>query len=76
MFIAKWRNLKCSDSQHTSDAQSSFVLSYLFTYFIIGYTGSSLLCVGFLFAESGGYSLILVCGLLIARTSLVVEHRL
>ena len=33
MFIAKWRNLKCSDSQHTSDAQSSFVLSYLFTYY-------------------------------------------
>ena len=51
MFIAKWHNLKCSDSQHSSDAQTSFVLSYLFTYFIIGYTGSSLLCVGFLFAE-------------------------
>ena len=34
-------------------------------------------CSGFsLVAASGGYSLVAVCGLLIAVASLVVEHRL
>ena len=34
-------------------------------------------CVGFsLVVASGGYSLLAVCGLLIAVASLVVEHRL
>ena len=42
-----------------------FVIYYLFILF--GYAGSSLLCVSFfLVAESGGYSLVVVCWLLIA----------
>ena len=75
MFIAKWHNLKCSDSQHSRDAQTSLVLFIYLLYFwlhrvLIAVCGLSL------FAESGGYSLIVVRGLLMARTSLVVQHTL
>ena len=46
-------------------------------FFNCGSAGSSLLHVGFsLVAVSGGYSLVSVCGLLIAAPSLVAEHGL
>ena len=44
--------------------------------FIFDCTGSSFLCMGFLVAESRGYSLVAAPGLLIAVASLVAEHRL
>ena len=48
----------------------------LFIY-LFGCAGSSLLSAGLsLAAVSGGYSLVAVCGLLIAAASLVAEHRL
>ena len=37
---------------------------------------SSLLLLGFLASETGGYSLVVVCGLLIVVASLFAEHRL
>ena len=49
-------------------------LKFLFIYLFIGCTGSSLLCVLSLIAASAGYSLA-VCGLLIAVTSLVLQHK-
>ena len=45
--------------------------------FIFGCAGSSLLSAGFsLTVASGGHYLVLVCGLLTAVASLIVEHRL
>ena len=50
---------------------------FLINSFISGCAGSSLLRTGCsLVAESRGYSLVLVGGLLIALASLVVEYRL
>ena len=49
-----------------------FIYSFMF-----GCAGSSLLHLGFsLVVASEGYSLVVVCGLLIAMASLVVEHGL
>ena len=48
---SKMAQFKMTISQHSSDAQTSFVLSYLFIYYIFGYIGSSLLCVGFLYLQ-------------------------
>ena len=45
--------------------------------FVYDCTGSSLLCTGFsLVAASGGYSLAVVLGLLMAVASLAAEHGL
>ena len=53
-----------------------FYLSYLKHLFIYGPAGSLLLLGLCLVWESGGYSLAVVCGLLIAVASLVEEPRL
>ena len=50
------------------------LFSLLCIYF--GCSGSSLLHAGFLWLQSGGYSLVALCRLLTAVTSLVAEHRL
>ena len=44
--------------------------------FSFGFTGSLLLCAGFLLLQSRGCSLVVVCGLLIAVASLIAEHGL
>ena len=55
---------------------SLFFFKKLFIYLSLAVLGLSC-CVGFsLVVTSGGYSLVAVCGLLIAVASLVVEHRL
>ena len=46
-------------------------------YFVVGCTGTLLLCAGFsLVAASRGYSLVVVCRFLIDVATLVTEHRL
>ena len=55
---------------------SLFFFKKVFIYLSLAVLGLSC-CVGFsLVVTSGGYSLVAVCGLLIAVASLVVEHRL
>ena len=50
---------------------------FIIIYFIFGSAGSSLVYVDFsLVAESGVYSLVAVCGLLVAVAPLVSEHKL
>ena len=50
-------------------------LNFLINFIICGCTESSLLHVGLsLVAASGGYSVVVVCGLLTAAASLIVEH--
>ena len=44
-------------------------------FLIFGCAGSSLVCAGSLVAVSVGFSLVVVCRLLAAEASLVVEHR-
>ena len=44
---------------------------YLFIYCC---ARSSLLCVGFLYLQGAGTTLVVVCGLLIVEASLVAEH--
>ena len=49
--------------------------SFFSLIFIFGCAGSSLPHSGFLYVESGGYSLIAVHGLLIVVASLILDHR-
>ena len=51
-------------------------VSLSFYLFIFGYTGSSLLHELFSSCGKWGYSLVVVCGLLVVAISLVVEHGL
>ena len=51
-------------------------VSLSFYLFIFGYTGSSLLHKLFSSCGKWGYSLVVVCGLLVVAISLVVEHGL
>ena len=56
-------------------ASHEYLLSKIIL-FIFGCAGSLLLCCLFLVVASRGYSLVAVCGLLIAVASLVAERRL
>ena len=49
---------------------------YYYYLFIFGCCGSSLLCGLSLVVARGGYSLVVVCGLLIVTASLVSERRI
>ena len=56
---------------------TSLVLFYLFFYFFLAVPGLHCCAGSSLVAEkNGGYSLVAVCGLLMALASLVAEHRL
>ena len=56
---------------------SACVLNFLINFIICGCTESSLLHVGLsLVAASGGYSVVVVCGLLTTVASFVAECRL
>ena len=56
-------------------ASHEYLLSKIIL-FIFGCAGSLLLCCLFLVVASRGYSLVAVCGLLIAVASLVAQHGL
>ena len=59
------------------DCWADLSFQKMFVYIFIDCARSSLLAQGLsLVAESGGSSLVLVCGLLIVVASLTVEHRL
>ena len=56
---------------------TSLVLFYLFIYLFLAMPGLHCCAGSSLVAEkNGGYSLVAVCGLLMALASLVAEHRL
>ena len=56
--------------------KNQLIFLFLKHLFIFDCIGSSFLCMGFLVADSRGYSLLGAPGLLIAVASLVAEHRL
>ena len=72
--------IQCLAGPHsTNDTHCNYFK--IFILFITGCTGSSLLCTAWeggasVVAESGGYSLVLVRGLLIATASLTAQCRL
>ena len=72
-----WHQRKQWAPRESQGPHKAHVLLLLFTYlFIHGCSGSSLLHRLSLAAVSRGHSLVVVCGLLPAVTSLVAEHGL
>ena len=78
MFCEMTKLILWSDKfwKHSSDQSSDYITFFESIYFILALLGLPCSAGFSLVVASEGYSLVVVCGLLIAMASLVVEHGL